>query len=120
MHELAIANSIFQTVLNEVALKKLPPVTLIALRIGALSDVVPEALEFNFSIICRDSPLERAKLEIERVPLNGKCQACEHEFAVEKYVFVCPTCKSGQITVTQGEELDIAYIEVEDNVENET
>ncbi|MDZ7343467.1 MAG: hydrogenase maturation nickel metallochaperone HypA [candidate division KSB1 bacterium] len=114
MHELSIATSIVETVLQEIAQKKLPLVQTIAVRIGALSAVDPEALRFGFDAIISDTPLSKTKLEIELVPVRGKCRACGQEFAVEDFVFACPLCQSGEIEVTGGEELDIAYLEVEE------
>lgn len=116
MHELTIANSIVAHVKKEVERQDLPPVKAIIVRVGVLSDVVPEALEFNFDVIKADTPFSQTKLVIETVPLKGKCQKCDHEFSVENYAFFCPICNSGQITVTQGEELDIAYLEVEEGL----
>jgi Zn finger protein HypA/HybF involved in hydrogenase expression len=46
MHELSIAASIVDTVLQEIQRKNLPPVQTIAVRIGALSGVEPEALRY--------------------------------------------------------------------------
>lgn len=112
MHELSIATSIVDSVLQEIARKSLPPVQTIALRIGALSNVDPEALRFGFAATVMDTPLAGAKLEIEFVPVQGKCRACNHEFAVRDFVFACPHCDSGQIDMTRGDELDIAYLEV--------
>ena len=117
MHELSIATSIVDTVLQEIQRKNLPPVQTIAVRIGALSSVDPEALRFGFESIIADTPLAQTKLEIEQVPVEGKCRACNQEFAVEDFIFACPSCQSGQIEVTAGEELEIAYLEV-DGVEN--
>jgi hydrogenase nickel incorporation protein HypA/HybF len=114
MHELSIATSIVETVLQEIARKNLPPVQAIAVRLGALSSIDPEALRFGFDSIISETPLAQTKLEIEFVPVQGKCRACRREFAVEDFVFACPFCRSGQIEVTQGEELDVAYLEVED------
>lgn len=117
MHELSIATSIVDSVLQEVARRKLPPVQTIALRLGALSSVDPEALRFGFDAIIGDTPLANAKLEIEFVPVQGKCRACMHEFAVHDFVFACPRCASGRIDTTRGDELDIAYLEVAEGVE---
>lgn len=117
MHELSIANAIVDTVLQEIQRKNLPPVQAIALRIGALSSVDPEALRFGFDSIIPDTPLAKTKLEIEFVPVQGKCRACGQAFAVEDLVFACPHCQSGQIEVARGEELDIAYLEVVEGVE---
>lgn len=112
MHELSIATSIVDTVLQEIRRKRLPPVQTIAVRIGALSSVDPEALRFGFDVIIVDTPLAKTKLEIEFVPVQGKCRACNFEFAVQDFVFACPQCNSGQIETTRGDELDIAYLEV--------
>lgn len=112
MHELGIAQSIIQTVLDEVAAKGLTPVESITVRVGALSSVVPEALEFGFDALKADTALAETQLKIERVPIQGKCKDCGRDFDVEDYVFACPHCESGQLTVLRGEELEIAYLEV--------
>ena len=115
MHELAIAESIVSSVLEETERQRLGSVKEIGLRIGRLTDVVPEALEFAFEAITVDSPLQHTVLRIERVPVSGKCLSCRRTFEVIDFVFSCPHCKSGDIEVTGGKELDIAYLEVEDH-----
>jgi hydrogenase nickel incorporation protein HypA/HybF len=112
MHELSIATSIVDTVLQEIQRKNLPSVQTIALRIGALSCVDPEALRFGFESIIADTPLAKTKLEIEFVLVQGKCRTCNNEFTVKDFVFACPFCDSGRIEMTRGDELDIAYLEV--------
>ncbi|NIR49171.1 hydrogenase maturation nickel metallochaperone HypA [candidate division KSB1 bacterium] len=119
MHELTIANSIVSTVMEEIDRRDLPPVERIVVRIGALSDVVPEALQFNFEVITNDTVLANTELEIEHVPLEGTCRMCHHDFAVDDFMFTCPSCHSTDIRVTQGEELDIAYLEVADGSDDE-
>ena len=114
MHELSIADSIIKTVLHEIEVKQLPAVKRIVVRIGALSGVVPDALEFGFEALVIDTPLERSRLVIEFLPVRGKCRECGKDFEVENFLFACPHCASGAVDVTQGEELDIAYLDVED------
>ena len=115
MHELAIANSIVETVLEEADKKNLGPIIAIGLRIGALTDVVPAALEFGFTAITAGTPLESVKLVIENVPVRGRCAGCGVTFDVQGFVFVCPSCGSANTKVVQGQELDIAYLEVDDS-----
>jgi hydrogenase nickel incorporation protein HypA/HybF len=117
MHELSIANAIVDAVTQEIQRRNLPPVQTIVVRIGVLSGVVPEALQFGFEAITSGTPLAKTKLQIEQVPLQGKCRDCDHEFTVEDFVFACPLCQSGQIKVTRGDELDIAYLEVAEGEE---
>ncbi len=115
MHELGIADNIVTAVLREMTQRRLKSVSAIALRIGAMTDIVPEALEFGFEVLIRETPLDGAHLKIERVPVKGHCRACGTDFEVEEFIFVCPECSSGDINLTQGTELDIAYLEVEDD-----
>ena len=115
MHELAIANSIVNTVLEEAKKQNFGSVVAVGLRIGALTDIVPEALEFGFSAITAGTLLEGTKLKIENVPVKGACNACGKTFEVKQFCFVCPECDAPDIKVEQGQELDIAYIEVDDS-----
>lgn len=115
MHELSIATSILDTVLQEIEMKNLPGVESIAVRIGALSGILPDALAFSFEAIKRNTPLAETRLEIEKVPVKGKCRDCNADFKVENFVFACPYCGSGNIEATHGQEIEIAYLEVDDN-----
>lgn len=114
MHELALAESIARTVLQEVDRQHLPPVQKIVVRIGGLHAVVPEALAFSFKAIAADTCLGEAQLEIESIPIEGVCRECGGAFAVDRFLFACPACGSGKIQVTRGEELEVAYLEVAD------
>ena len=112
MHELSIASAIVETVSDEIRKRNLAAVQTITVRIGALSGVVPDALQFGYEAIVSGTPLANTKLEIELVPVQGRCKACGHEFAIEEFLFACPLCQAGDIEVTQGEELEIAHLEV--------
>lgn len=113
MHELAIAESIYRVVEEERIRRRLGSVQTVVVRVGALSGVVPEALEFSFEAIITDTPLADTRLEIEWIPIQGECRDCGREFDVEDLLFACPFCTSAQIEITRGTELDIAYLEVE-------
>jgi len=114
MHELSIAQSIIETVQREMTTRPLPAVTEIGVRIGVLSGVLPDALAFGFEALVAETPLAGCRLAIEHVQAQGQCLVCEQVFEVEAFFFSCPACASGQVRVTQGYELDIAYLEVED------
>ncbi len=114
MHELALADTIVQTVMAELDKNRWQSVSTIALRLGALSDVVPESLAFGFEALTRDTVLASTTLSIERIEARGHCQACEHNFTVADLCFVCPQCRSRDVSLTHGMELDVAYLEVEE------
>lgn len=114
MHELSIAQSIVETVLREMEQRNLREVKAIGLRIGALSGVMTEALEFSYEVIIKETPLANTRLVIEKVPVRAKCGDCGQEFEVDEPFFLCPGCGSGNVEVISGQELDIAYLEVEE------
>ena len=114
MHELGIADSIVKTVLKEMEQRNLQHIQAVGVRVGILTDVVPEALEFSFQAITNGTALSSARLDIEQVPLRGKCRACDKEAEIEQFLFVCPHCESRNLQIIQGDELHIAYIETND------
>jgi hydrogenase nickel incorporation protein HypA/HybF len=113
MHELSIAQSIHEHVVKEINKRDLKNVSIIALRIGALTDIVPDSLEFGFDAIKKDTILDKTVLDIEIIPVSGVCKSCKKNFEVLEFVFVCPDCSSYDIKTENGTELDIAYLEVD-------
>ena len=114
MHELSIAQSIVSCVLREVEQRQLPPVQKVVVRVGPLSGVFPEALRFGFESLVVNTPLVNTQLEIQEIPLRGKCKSCGCEFSIENNLFACSQCSATQIEVVSGSDLDIAYLEVAD------
>jgi hydrogenase nickel incorporation protein HypA/HybF len=85
----------------------------VTLEIGALSGVVPEALEFCFDAATRGSLLEGAQLFIERVPATGFCTACGVTSTVETYFDPCPGCGAVALDLRSGDEMRVKDLEVE-------
>ena len=65
MHELSIAMSLVESICDELPRLGDVRVRSIHLRIGALSGVAPEALQFAFDVASGDSRIAGAQLEIE-------------------------------------------------------
>lgn len=117
MHELAIADSILSTLAREAESRKLGRVEAVVVRVGALSGVVPEALRFGFEAIRADTAFAATRLEVEWIEVAARCPACATEFPVKDLLFACPRCGSGRIDIVRGNELEIAYLEVDDDGE---
>jgi hydrogenase nickel incorporation protein HypA/HybF len=114
MHELGIATSILEAVEKESRRHPGARFQTVGLRIGELAGVDADALNFGWEAITRDTPWETLKLAIEQLPRKNRCQVCEYEFAVRDYDVSCPRCKTFVTESISGDELDIAYIEVEE------
>lgn len=115
MHEMSIAGSLIRIVESEMTAHGLRAVQRVKIRHGALSTMVPEALEFAFEIMTKGTLLEGAVLDFEKVPLTMSCSACKATFSPEVqnlHFAPCPTCgeEFGHM-VLMGKELHIEHIE---------
>lgn len=113
MHELSIAMSMLDMVREKLAEKGLKRLKGIKLRIGELTAIEPSALLFSFEACTANTPFEGALLDIEDVPLTGRCATCEKEFRMESLMDMCPACGSCRIEPVAGTELDIVSLEAE-------
>jgi hydrogenase nickel incorporation protein HypA/HybF len=114
MHELAIAQNILEMVRQSVPQDRAKSVRGIRIRVGQLSGIVPDSLDFCFSAIVNDTDMQRAKLAIEHVPTLSQCKTCAHRFGIEDWIFTCPVCQSTNLELISGKELEIVEIELED------
>ena len=113
MHEMAIAQSLLDIILQEGETHRVRRVVSVALKVGELSSVVPESLRFCFELIAQGTIVEGAELQIERVAVTCRCEDCGKEFSVEHLLFVCPSCRSRRVEVLSGRELNIQSLEAE-------
>ncbi len=115
MHELGIAEEILNAIRHESSRRGGARIAKAGLRIGELAGVDVEALRFSLEAIVRDTELEHLKLAIETCPHRRRCSECALEFIVRDYDLHCPRCSSEQNQCIGGDELDLAYLEVEEH-----
>jgi hydrogenase nickel incorporation protein HypA/HybF len=113
MHELSIAGAIVAVALEHAGDRR---VTRIEVKIGHLRQVVPSALEFAFELATQGTVAEGAELAIEHVPAAGRCRACGVESRLEDFPLRCAACGSLDVVVTEGEELLVDALEVDNAV----
>ncbi|HID93995.1 MAG TPA: hydrogenase maturation nickel metallochaperone HypA [bacterium (Candidatus Stahlbacteria)] len=117
MHEFSIAQNIVRIVKDQVDNGELSRITKVKVKVGELSGVVPEALEFSFRVIAENNKMRGAHLEIDFIPLKVKCKNCEKEFRLDFPSFVCPDCFSSDLDILAGDELFLESIEIADTDE---
>lgn len=113
MHEVSIVEGLVDILKETAQQHGLTKITGVKLRIGAMRQIVPEALRFAFEIVGKGTVAEGATVTITDVATRARCSACSSEFLVEDSCFVCLSCGSGQVTVTEGKELYIDSLEGE-------
>ena len=113
MHEVGIAQGVMKIIENETAKHGVSKVSKVRVRIGELSNLVPDALSFAFETITPGTVAEGAELEIEIVPAKGRCEKCGIEFDIDGIMFYCPRCEGVATEIISGRELEVAEIEGE-------
>lgn len=124
MHEAGIAVNLIEAVQQRLAAEPgVPPhalpsrVSVIHVRVGELSGVSPDALDFAFECLSAGTPLAGAKLAFEAVPLVVVCDDCGQRSAVEDLVFRCGVCGSERTRIVSGRELEVRTVELVDEAE---
>lgn len=84
----------------------------IGLRVGVLSGVVPEALQFAFAALSPATVAAGAILAIEEVAAVAHCPACQAEFPAADYLAMCPACGHGPCALRQGREIELTTLEI--------
>jgi hydrogenase nickel incorporation protein HypA/HybF len=113
VHEMSITMSMMEIVKHHMIKNGVKRLKKLKIRVGKLTAVEPKSLIFCFEVYIHNSPMEGAILEIEDVPLIGRCSDCKNEFYREKFFSNCPECNSDVIENISGRELDIISIEAE-------
>lgn len=108
MHELAITRGVVDMVAERTAGRR---VVGVRMRVGGLTCVVPEALQFCFEVAAAGTPLEGAALVVDEVPGRLACRACGEASEVADGLRLCP-CGSGDVAVTAGEDLQVVSVEL--------
>jgi len=82
--------------------------------LGELAGVDRDALQFGFEVLVKDTEFQPLELDIESVPRIQRCLKCECEFRMTEFDPGCPLCADFGTQCVSGEELDIAYMEVDE------
>jgi hydrogenase nickel incorporation protein HypA/HybF len=114
MHELGIAQSIIDIVKQHVPEDQAWAVRSIKLRLGKLSGVVADSLEFSFTAIVAGTPLQSSTLAIEHVPIVLECGTCRLRFEMEDFAFTCPSCSGTDLKLISGTDMQVVEIELDD------
>jgi len=118
MHEVGIASSILDAGHQEAARRPGAKLMGIGVRIGILSGVDVDALRFAFECITAETEDEKVVLTMESCSRINRCRDCGHEFTsppVSPFTDApCPRCHCTQTSFVSGDQLDIAFVEVEE------
>jgi len=113
MHEMSLCEGVLQVLEQNARTQGYARVKTVWLEIGALSGVGPEAMQFSFDVVVKDTLADGAALEIVETPAEAWCMQCARTVIVKQRFDACPDCGSYQLQVTAGDEMRIRELEVE-------
>ena len=112
MHEVSLMTEAVRIAVETAQAAGAQRVSGLRLRVGTLSGAVPEAMQFAWDVVRRDTIAEGAWLEIETVPAACWCATCKSEFACVDFVGECPHCHQVSDELRSGRQLDIAAVTI--------
>lgn len=113
MHEMSIIAGVMDSVVPSAVQAGATRVLSISLRIGDMTEVVDEALDFAFEVLTEGTLCEGAQLKVEKVHPESVCFQCGHQFSHDRFHRSCPQCGSFETQLSKGRELEIESIEVD-------
>lgn len=114
MHELSIVSSVLDQLEELKKQHEGAKFSKVGLRVGELAGVDVDCLRFGFECVVKDTDWESLALEIEQVSRKQRCPKCGTEFRAENWATACPECGEAGTVLIAGEELQIAFVEVEE------
>ena len=113
MHELSIAISMIDQIMEESDNRGGLAVEVVHLKLGIFSGIDKEALLFAYELACEGSPLAGSKLVIETIPLVIYCDTCQKDRTPPSvYQLSCPECGNPGQKIVTGREIEVASLEV--------
>ena len=113
LHELSLTQNLIEIAEEHARRENATVITSVTIEIGALSGVMPEAVEFAFEACTKDTLAEGATLEIRRIPALGRCQQCSQECAMENLLDGCSACGSYALDILKGQEMALIELEID-------
>lgn len=121
MHEISVMASIIECLLKELEGRNIEKVEAVNLRVGEMTFLGHEQLEFAFDIMTKDTVLEGSKLIIETEEIEVLCNACGYRGGIEYAekneshfilpILHCPVC-GGAVQVLRGRSCTVTSIQV--------
>jgi hydrogenase nickel incorporation protein HypA/HybF len=112
MHELSIAENIISIVTEYAEKEKAGRILEVSVDIGAVSGVIPDALNFAWEFATGGTIAEEAILKIRLIEPRAVCRNCHNEFSLDGN-YSCPICNIADFDIIMGKELKVNSIKIE-------
>lgn len=110
MHEMSLCHFIADVVRSSAGGRH---VDVVRVRVGALRQVVPDSLEFCWTLLREHEQLPDAELELELVVAEVVCRSCGTTSTItSRFSLACPVCEAVDVDVVAGNEFLVTSLDV--------
>lgn len=119
MHELSVTESLLNTAYDYASKNDSSKVTILNIKIGKLSGIIGDSVQFYWDIISENTICAGSKLKFTHVSAKFECQKCGNNYELENELIPCPACGSMDLKTIQGDEFLLESIEIEKDIQDE-
>jgi len=113
MHEFSIVTALLEMCEKNAKEHNATKITKVEIKIGKLSGVEPYLLETAFDTFKEEGICAGCEFIVHLQEIVVHCESCHNEATLTENEFVCPTCKSTDLRVIDGEEMYLMHLEME-------
>ncbi|MDR0912703.1 MAG: hydrogenase maturation nickel metallochaperone HypA [Methanobrevibacter sp.] len=126
MHEMAMADSILKSVIENAKNNDAIKVLDVVVEFGQLALLNPEQVKFMLDVLSEDTIAEGANFVIESIPIEIKCGECDYLGTVDGEnldhyapIIQCPKCDTRHIEVLNGKDVIVKKITIDKDPVND-
>ena len=121
MHEFSLAEDLLKVAREESLKAGIVRLDKIFVRVGDLSGISVDSLEFAFGFLREEDNLTKTTdLVVERTPGKGRCTSCGRAVDLERLFLYCPHCSTPTIEIVEGRDFIVVSLEGEDETDRVT
>ena len=114
MHETAIACEIMRQACSACRNAGAAHISRIEIEVGGSSGIDSSLLRETLRLACRQlSPKHRIEIDLIEIPVQARCLTCNAVFTPSALFMPCPACAGYRYEITQGEELRLRAVWIE-------
>lgn len=113
MHEFSIAMNIIEIAEAEAAKAGAVAVNELILEVGTMSGIEFPALDLALEMAVKNTLLEKARIQVNRIEARARCTECQTVFSVQQVFDACPECNGVFHEIQSGRELRIKSLVVD-------
>ncbi len=110
MHEMSIATELLEIILEIADKNKIDIIEEVHVKSGVLKKIVPDVMDAAFIAVVEGTIAEKAKLTLEEVSAQVRCNKCKISFKPEIDDFLCPVCNKADVEVISGNDMIISSV----------